>query len=343
MKTPYDLPWKRKLQDDVDQAYNAFRMDFVKEFGDKRPLLPDDLFTKYKSVFRAMITPHMYMFETEKSFREYILPKRSSRESLDEQLTADEEKINEKINSIITQRREKGYYADIANRRKLDESLARTHKLFEKRFDLIGYKQTYAEETIQGALLSAWPVFSFMFRDEEGNVYFWQEAQNIRLVTVEDLRNSDEIEVQNLSGFCHQRDIATCLGIKSDEYHKLCLELLNNSVYVNYGYRASRPLIVRTLFKTRRTFSEYIATEDIPAKEMTEEKDGKLIIVSETILAHPEWNKCFEVVYKNPIQRGIDPRMVSIADGRFAFDGAVEIKNSKLIGDRFIPYIVEKL
>ena len=333
------ISWKRKLQDDVDRAYDCFRNNFAKKFGEERPLLPPQLFSKYRAVFRAMLYPHMYTPEIQRERFEDRFNIKNPGASPSE-IKEFIKNSGELIRAAADKESKIGCPLDIGNRRHLDEKLAQTHKLLEERFDLVGYTQTYGTDSIQGCIMAAWPVSSFLFRDSEGKVYSWHQSKILHLTTREGPWSPDEIMAGNLSGPCYQRDIAESLGIQEEEFAALCLELPENNVIVELGgLSVYRPLVVKTLLKSERTWEDYLQ-----AGEKIKKHHGALIFSQKTGLRGLHnpllLEKMFEVVYPTPLEKGVDPRYVTFADGRFGFDGLIHVRNSELIGNVVVPYLV---
>lgn len=311
-----------ELKDHLHDVYLRFREECKESFGPDRPMLPDELFEKYAGIFREMLdNPYVYTRDfAESSYGEVKSPEEVDRE--------------------MEMTYEIGWMSDIAGRRQLEEELAQTHIKLDQPFDLIGYKQYCGTSNIQSAVLGAWPIHSFLFRDQQGEVFYWQQQNPLWLANKRGWMQGSEVVIKgSLHGYHHLEDISKALGFDRKEFDDLCIEL-PNQVNVDFN-RASRPLLVNTLETTYTKYEDYWKkTEE--DRELDIEDIGEYRILSgklrEGISAVNPVVRNFQIVSREPLIAGIDPRRVKHADGRYGYDGIIDIRGSRILENLVVPY-----
>ncbi len=315
-----------ELKAHLHNIYLGFREKCKKDFGPDRPMLPDELFDKYAEIFKGMIeNPYVYT----RRFAESSHGKAKGPKEIDREM-----KMTYKM----------GWWRDIASRRQLEEELAQTHIRLKKPFDLIGYRQYCGICNIQAMVLGAWPIHSFLFRDQEEKVFYWQQHDPVWIANKSNYPSGNELVLEgSLHGYQHLEDISKLLGFDHKDFDDLCIEL-PNQVNVSFD-RASRPLFINTLKTTNMNYDGYwdemdenggCGIEDIGNYRIISEKLEKgFSVVNPTA----RW---FQVVSKKPLLSGIDPRRVKYTDGRYGFDGIINVQESRLIGNLAVPYKINK-
>ncbi|MBI5391354.1 hypothetical protein HZB02_07755 [Candidatus Woesearchaeota archaeon] len=329
----------RPLRERNQAAYHEYRKQHKSEIG--TTLLSDDLMSRcsgYGSIFESIIP-------TDKIDHFYHIPNYLWQKHITEG-TPLEKLVPEKAAAILEEVGD-----NLERKLSLDWDLAATHALLENNFfSLVGYKQfvegsfplrvdtRYRELNIP---FHEFVWHSFLFASQSGGIYYWKPREAVCLKVSE----FDEYE----------KDITamptTWNMLKADEYDrerrllremmfvpleseldKLCLELTGPVT------KQGRMLVIKTL--ERLNFEEE-NQRPVAVEEGKDSFSGRDLLVMKydksPYPTRPGDATDFQILYKQPIGKG-NPLSIRNADPRCGYDGIMDIRESKLIGDRAIPY-----